>query len=550
MANLVLGPMLRYVSDTEATVWVETDEPAEVAVLGHRAPTFGIAGHHYCLIAIGGLEPGTSTPYEVAIDGKRAWPPPDYPFPEPTLTTFDPQKDDVDISFGSCRLGHPHDEPYCLTKDLDPEGRGVDALYALALRMLTDADTDWPEVILMLGDQVYADNVSPQTAEFIESRRDSSVPPGREIADFEEYTRLYRESWSPPVMRWLFSTVSSSMIFDDHDMNDDWNISSAWVEEMREQPWWEERVLGGLMSYWVYQHLGNLSPAELSENETFQAVKAADDGTEILRDYAAGADRERRGSRWSFYRDIGRTRLIMIDSRAGRVLEREARAMVDEAEWEWIVERATGDFDHLLIGTSLPYVLGEGMQHLETWNELLCNGAWGGLGVRAGESMRRALDLDHWGAFAYSFERMARLLEEVGSGRRGTPPASIVLLSGDVHHAYLAELGFRVGTNVRAPVYQAVCSPLRNSLNRRERLAIKAGLSPAMGWLTRALMRLSGGADPNVRWRISAGPWFDNQIGSLELRARKATMRLDKALPARPGSEERRLEQVFQRTLA
>jgi hypothetical protein len=34
MADLVLGPMLRYVSDTEATIWVETDEPCEVAVLG------------------------------------------------------------------------------------------------------------------------------------------------------------------------------------------------------------------------------------------------------------------------------------------------------------------------------------------------------------------------------------------------------------------------------------------------------------------------------------------------------------------------------------
>jgi hypothetical protein len=304
------------------------------------------------------------------------------------------------------------------------------------------------------------------------------------------------------------------------------------------------------MSYWAYQHLGNLSPAELAENETFQAVNEAEDGTEILRAYAADADRETHGSRWSFYRDIGRTRLIMVDSRAGRVLAPEGRSMVDDAEWEWIVERATGDFDHLLIGTSLPYVLGEGMQHLEAWSERVCDGAWGGLGVRAGESIRRALDLDHWGAFAHSVERMARLLEDVGSGRRGSPPASIVLLSGDVHHAYLAQLGFRVGSDLRAPVYQAVCSPFRNSLNRRERLAIKAGLSPAMGRLSRGLLRLAGGADPAVRWRFLAGPWFDNQVGSLEIRARTATMRLDKALPARPGSDERHLERVFERSLA
>ena len=38
---------------------------------------------------------------------------------------------------------------------------------------------------------------------------------------------LYRESWSDPDIRWLLSTVPTTMIFDDHDVNDDWNISSV-----------------------------------------------------------------------------------------------------------------------------------------------------------------------------------------------------------------------------------------------------------------------------------------------------------------------------------
>ena len=36
MARLVLGPLLRYTGSTQATVWVETDGPCEVGVLGHR----------------------------------------------------------------------------------------------------------------------------------------------------------------------------------------------------------------------------------------------------------------------------------------------------------------------------------------------------------------------------------------------------------------------------------------------------------------------------------------------------------------------------------
>jgi hypothetical protein len=46
MALLVLGPLLRYVGDTQASVWVETDGACEVDVLGHTARTFEVRGHH------------------------------------------------------------------------------------------------------------------------------------------------------------------------------------------------------------------------------------------------------------------------------------------------------------------------------------------------------------------------------------------------------------------------------------------------------------------------------------------------------------------------
>ncbi len=57
---------------------------------------------------------------------------------------------------------------------------------------------EWPDAILLLGDQVDADEVSPETLEFIEGRRRTDVEPGKQVADFEEFTRLYRESWSEP----------------------------------------------------------------------------------------------------------------------------------------------------------------------------------------------------------------------------------------------------------------------------------------------------------------------------------------------------------------
>ena len=153
----------------------------------------------------------------------------------------------------------------------------MDALYALARRMVTQDPHEWPDMLVMLGDQVYADEVSPKTLEFIRSRRDTSEPPGEEVKDFEEYTRLYREAWGDPWIRWLFSNVRTPMIWDDHDVHDDWNISQSWVEEYRQQDWWDERIAGAGMSYWIYQHLGNLSPEHMEEDEIYARVREADD---------------------------------------------------------------------------------------------------------------------------------------------------------------------------------------------------------------------------------------------------------------------------------
>ena len=69
--ELTLGPLLRYTGESDATVWVETDTACEVEVLGHRASTFEIEGHHYTLVRITDLEPGKTYEYEVSLDGEK-----------------------------------------------------------------------------------------------------------------------------------------------------------------------------------------------------------------------------------------------------------------------------------------------------------------------------------------------------------------------------------------------------------------------------------------------------------------------------------------------
>jgi hypothetical protein len=551
MAELILGPVLRYVGDTEATVWVETDGSCKVEVLGATEETFEVEEHHYALVCLDGLEPGGTYEYEVEIDGEQCWPPPDSEFPPSVIRTLDPERP-IEMVFGSCRVALPHEPPYNLSKDDDEEGREYDALYAKALEMREQPRDEWPHLILMLGDQVYVDEGSPHARQYIRSTRGTDGEPGEQVMNFEEYTRLYWESWGDPAIRWLLSTVSTSMVIDDHDMNDDWNISRKWVDEMRRKPWWKERIVGGLTSYWVYQWLGNLSPRELADNDVYQAARSEDDAGPILREFATRADHEVESARWSYCRDLGSTRLIVLDSRSGRVLEDDRRSIFDDDEWDWIQDHAKGDFDHLLIGTSDPYLLAPGLHYVEAWSEAAANGAWGRLGAGIAEKARRALDLDHWGAFRMSFERLTKLLEELGSGKRGHAPASIVVLSGDVHHAYLAEVAFPPEAGVESSVYQATCSPFRNPLDERERNMIRFGLSRVGRAIARALARAAGAPDPEIRWRFCEGPFFDNQAATLVLDGRKSTMRLEKTLAHEADSDRSRpeLETVFERRLA
>ncbi|MBA2488344.1 MAG: alkaline phosphatase family protein [Chloroflexi bacterium] len=548
MPELLVGPLLRWVSESEATVWVETDAACEVEVLGHVSPTFHVEGHHYAIVAIGGLSAGTSYPYQVSLDGTVRWPIPDSGFPASVIRTLDPSET-VRLVFGSCRLSVPHEPPFTTDRLIDRQGRGPDALAAYARRLIDSPGAPWPQVLMLTGDQVYADDVPEATREFIAQRRDTSRPPHESVADFLEYTHLYRISWSEPLTRWLFSTVSTSMIFDDHDVIDDWNISAEWVADMRREAWWDDRIVGAFMSYWIYQHLGNLSVTELAADPVLRAVREAVDGGPILRRFAFMADRETAGSRWAYRRDLGSARLVVVDSRAARVLQDGQREMIDEAEWRWVEENVTGDVDHLVIASSLPVLLVPGMHHVQAWSERVAAGAWGGVAARLAERVRRGFDLEHWAAFGTSFERLFQLISEIGAGRSGRAPSSIVFVSGDVHHGYLARVAFRRRTGVRSAVYQAVSSPLRNPLGKGERMGQRIIASRLGGALTRLLARSAGVPSPIVRWKRLEGLVFDNQIATLELHGRNALLRAERSVPS-DAPERAALETIWERRLA
>ncbi|MBO0708018.1 MAG: alkaline phosphatase family protein [Candidatus Dormibacteraeota bacterium] len=521
MARLILGPMLRHVGQTEATVWVETDRPCQVAVLGCTAPTFEILGHHYGLVVVTGLAPDSRHPYAVELDGQRAWPLPDSRFPQSCIRTVK-SGNPVRILFGSCRRAAPHSPPHTLHPDRHELGLGVDALTAMA-EMLRSADPgELPDLLIHGGDQVYSDLLPPSVQAFVNRRRETVPGPPREVVDFEEFARLYTEAWSEPTLRWLLSTVSNLMIFDDHEIHDDWNSSLAWRERVERLPWWHDRMVSGLMTYWVYQHAGNLDSAGLAKEGLLERLETqAGDAGPLLRRHAELALEEPASTRWSYELALGSVRLVIIDSRSSRVLTRGARDMLDHDEWEWLEEALSREADHLLVVCPLPIFLPRGLHDTEGWNEAVCDGAWGAWAMRAAERLRLALDLEHWAAFQRSFRRLARMLLDVAAGGGGWTPSTLLCLGGDLHFGYVAEVAAGEGA---APVFQLTASPMRNRLLPEQQRALKLAASRTAGLVSRCLARLAGLSAPPTTWELSHGWWIENHLIDLLFEGSRASL--------------------------
>ena len=527
MARLLLGPILRRVSTSDATVWVETDEPSRVEVLGYEDATFCVEGHHYAVLDVQGLSPGEMTPYAVHLDGERAWPLDDG-LPPSTIRTL-PGNGRLRLVLGSCQQRAPHQPPWTRRPGVDKRGLGPDALLGVAYGMAVGRSPR-PDALVLIGDQVYADEPNPATVEALEHRRGGPPRPGwPQVASFEEYTWLYQEAWRDGLMRWLLSCVPSFMIFDDHDVIDDWNTSLAWRQKVEQQPWWSGRIHGALMAYWLYQHLGNSAFAERQDDDLLAEVRSQSDGGPALRAFAERADVGTPGDvghRWSHVHDLGPCRLIVLDSRNGRRLGPGERAMLDDTEWAWFDGLARGGFDHLLIGTSVPWILPRSLHNLEAWNEEVAGGAWGEQAGRFGEWLRQAIDLEQWAAFGSSFEDLAAVVASVAAGERGPAPETVLALSGDVHFGYVAEAALGGISRVR----QIVSSPLRQASSPNERRAQRAAMTFPFSLLARGLMSTTPRARPRFPWQVTDGPWFDNHVVLLEFQGRRVTMRAERAI--------------------
>ena len=337
--RLVLGPCSASWTKPRSRSGLKPTANCQVETLGRQARTFEVAGHHYALMVIDGLAPGTETEYQVTLDGTVCWPEPDGPGRPSVLRTLDPGRP-LRLAFGSCRIaelparpgrrwsrarpGPGRTGPDSAKPDSNAPDRtepdpshGTDALRGLGPGPRRAARG-------MLARHPAADRRPGLRRRHrarhpaVHRRPPRPVGPARLPGrGLRRVLRLYREAWTEPSVRWLLSVIPTAMIFDDHDVHDDWNISASWRRDYQAKPWWPERISAAFQTYWIYQHLGNLSPADLAKDELWRQVTAAPgDAAALLRDFAKRADQPSGGVQWSFARSFGRVRMVAIDSRA------------------------------------------------------------------------------------------------------------------------------------------------------------------------------------------------------------------------------------------
>jgi phosphodiesterase/alkaline phosphatase D-like protein len=485
MVQLLVGPIVRATDTASVVIWVEVSHACSITL--RVAPyseqeneagsvsvhTLMVGGHHYAAPQLQGLQPGTWYHYELLTD--------ESPLTDPSapllqcFRTLDceeteetQQRAPLRFMYGSCRkLDRAEDDTF-------------NALGAWLLQHVEQREQIWPHLLLLIGDQIYADE---PPSNFLQLHRDIAEDDG--ITIFTDFARLYNYVWTAEKgARQVLATVPTYMIFDDHEVYNNWGVFPGWKERMVRRGK-EQLLVDALVAYWIYQGWGNLLEREQSQHPLLQimlaAEKSGEDALEALRSCIRGNFYGRHELAWHY--TLPTTPPIFVtNTRADRTSvfgpantdafyapmhimgQQQMTALRD-----WMQQH---DREMTILVSSVPMLmppligLVEYLTGLRLWSRSNALLRWIGRQLtRLQLQFILRGGFDHWPIFADSWNELLRMLKK---RERDT-----LLLSGDVHFSYAVE-GRKLFTGgTRARLYQLVSTPFQNTLTRRQRWMIE-----------------------------------------------------------------------------
>jgi hypothetical protein len=311
---------------------------------------------------------------------------------------------------------------------------------------------------------------------------------------------LLRARAALPAARRVLANVPTYMIFDDHDVTDDWNLTRQWRDRVYASPTGRRIVANALAAYWAFQGWGN-DPEQFGPDFT-DAIRGHLDGT----DGDAAASRFEQllwgFDRWSFACPT-RPVTICLDTRTQRAYDSPegGARLIGPAGYDRI-SRLVQESGHpggepVLLVSATPVC---GLELQERRQKFL----FGKVGPYQ-------IDFEGWHA---NLRGLADLMEFL---TRRLRLASVVVLSGDVHYGLTVDVRFTVADST-VHLAQLVSSGIKHS-----------------GTITRSVLHLLGRLNRQRHERVGwAHPPAVQQAQSVGSRIMHSEVNTDEWAPDAP----------------
>jgi hypothetical protein len=307
---------------------------------------------------------------------------------------------------------------------------------------------------------------------------------GTELACLEQARRAL------PAVRRVLANIPTYMIFDDHDVTDDWNIGREWRDQVQRSPGGRRMVANALAAYWAFQGWGNAP--EHFDNQFLEVIEAGP-GDERFDRTLWSFDR------WSYHAPTDPPMLV-LDTRTQRAFDsdRGAARLIGDRELDRVrllADRAGVRAPGPVILVSATPVYGLELQ--ERRQKFL-----------ADKLGPYEIDFESWHSnLAGLCDFLRMLIDELGL-------RSCVVLSGDVHYGLNVQASFAHRGEVLS-IAQLISSAIKHggALARTGLHLLGAAVRSdhtRIGWQTPPRLPVAERADRLLERKVNTDAWAEN----------------------------------------
>lgn len=215
------------------------------------------------------------------------------------------------------------------------------------------------------------------------------------------------------------------MIFDDHDVTDDWNLTRGWEDAVYNDPFGRRIVGNALLGYWLCQGWGNSPNNLLSLTNDCRSHFSV----EGIRDHDQLVDTLLDWERWHYHLDTS-PKVVVLDTRTQRWRSESSLSKPSGLmDWEALSElqQELIDQESVIMVSAAPIF---GVKLIETIQKIF---------TFFGKAL--TVDAENWMAHRGTASVILNIF-----GNRKTPP-NFVILSGDVHYSFVYDIKLRFRRN-------------------------------------------------------------------------------------------------------